>query len=178
MLCEKCKEREATIFYTEIINGVKSEHSLCSECAKDMEFGDEMPFAELLSGILGAYAGAEMEKRQDAMEQVICPTCKLTYREFIKKGIFGCEDCYAIFEPLIRENIKKIQGNNEHLGKKPLYNPNIKQEQEINHPMNSMDEIAVMKERLQEALHIEDYEEAAKLRDGIRALQKKEGLDA
>ena len=56
MLCERCQEREATIFYTEIINGVKSEHSLCSECAKEIDFGDEMPFAELLSGILGAYA--------------------------------------------------------------------------------------------------------------------------
>ena len=60
MLCEKCQEREATIIYTEIINGVKTEHSLCSECAKDMDFGDELPFAELLAGILGAYTS---EKR-------------------------------------------------------------------------------------------------------------------
>ena len=30
MLCEKCKIREANIKYTEIINGVKTEHNLCS----------------------------------------------------------------------------------------------------------------------------------------------------
>ena len=30
MLCEKCKVREANIKYTEIINGVKTEHNLCS----------------------------------------------------------------------------------------------------------------------------------------------------
>ena len=28
MLCEKCKVREANIKYTEIINGVKTEHNL------------------------------------------------------------------------------------------------------------------------------------------------------
>lgn len=111
MLCERCQEREATIFYTEIINGVKSEHSLCSECAKEIDFGDEMPFAELLSGILGAYAGVGIERKQDTMEQVTCPSCQMSYREFIQKGVFGCEDCYGIFEPLIRENIKKIQGS-------------------------------------------------------------------
>ena len=73
MICEKCQEREATIFYTEIINGVKNEHNLCSECAKDMDFGEELPFAELLAGILGAYA-IESEKKEDTMEQVVCPS--------------------------------------------------------------------------------------------------------
>ena len=36
MLCEKCKVREANIKYTEIINGVKTEHNLCSHCAKEL----------------------------------------------------------------------------------------------------------------------------------------------
>lgn len=51
-------------FYTEIINGVKNEHNLCSECAKDMDFGEELPFAELLAGILGAYAIESEKKRR------------------------------------------------------------------------------------------------------------------
>ena len=38
MLCEKCKIREANIKYTEIINGVKTEHNLCSHCAREMDF--------------------------------------------------------------------------------------------------------------------------------------------
>ena len=118
MLCERCQEREATIFYTEIINGVKSEHSLCSECAKEIDFGDEMPFAELLSGILGAYAGVGIERKQDTMEQVTCPSCQMSYREFIQKGVFGCEDCYGVFEPLFERILKRyrevilIQGKN------------------------------------------------------------------
>lgn len=178
MLCERCQERDATIFYTEIINGVKSEHSLCSECAKEIDFGDEMPFAELLSGVLGAYAGVEAEKKQDAMGQVICPSCKMSYREFIQKGVFGCEDCYGIFEPLIRENIKKIQGSDCHTGKKPSYNSNLQKEEKKENFAETEDDILIMKERLKEALSIEDYEEAAKLRDEIKAVKERMGLDA
>ena len=33
MLCGICKEKEATVFYTEIINGAKKEQYLCGECA-------------------------------------------------------------------------------------------------------------------------------------------------
>ena len=30
MLCERCKIREANIQYTEIVNGVKTEHHFCA----------------------------------------------------------------------------------------------------------------------------------------------------
>ena len=33
MLCEHCKKREATVKYVEVINGVKTEHNLCTQCA-------------------------------------------------------------------------------------------------------------------------------------------------
>ena len=177
MLCERCEEREATIIYTEIIDGVKTEHSLCSECAKDMDFGDELPFAELLSGILGAYA-AESEKREDTMGQVVCPTCHMSYRDFIRQGVFGCEDCYNVFEPLIEGNIKKIQGNNVHTGKRPCFNENSQEAVTEKKPMDAWEEIRVLKERLKEALKEEDYEEAARLRDEVKAIKERNGIDA
>ena len=39
MLCEKCRIREATIQYTEVVNGRRTVHSYCSQCAKDSDFG-------------------------------------------------------------------------------------------------------------------------------------------
>ena len=39
MLCERCKIREATIQYIEVVNGVRQEHSLCGQCAKETGFG-------------------------------------------------------------------------------------------------------------------------------------------
>ena len=67
MLCEKCKIREANIRYTEVINGVATEHNLCSHCAKEMDFGQytglaglfdsEYPIGKLLSQLLGLGEG-------------------------------------------------------------------------------------------------------------------------
>ena len=37
MLCENCKEREATVHFTEIMNGRVQKHHLCKECAAQME---------------------------------------------------------------------------------------------------------------------------------------------
>lgn len=178
MLCERCQEREATIFYTEIINGVKNEHNLCSDCAQELDFGDELPFAELLAGILGAYAGGSSEKPADTMEQVVCPACKMSYREFIKQGVFGCEDCYGVFAPLIEENIKQIQGSNVHTGKRPLYNYNKNNDSLLDQEVGEKDQVLILKERLKEALKTEDYEEAARLRDEMRALKERIGTDA
>ena len=55
MLCERCKIREANIQYTEVINGVRTEHNFCAQCAKELDFGQysaifdgEFPLAQLL----------------------------------------------------------------------------------------------------------------------------------
>ena len=53
MLCEHCKKREATVKYVEVINGVKTEHNLCTQCAAHADLGQfsalfegEFPFLE------------------------------------------------------------------------------------------------------------------------------------
>lgn len=67
MLCERCKIREASIQYMEVINGVRTEHHFCTQCAKEMDFGaysaifdGEFPLAKLISGLLG---GEEPEEK-------------------------------------------------------------------------------------------------------------------
>ena len=72
MLCERCKIREASIQYMEVINGVRTEHHFCTQCAKEMDFGaysaifdGEFPLAKLISGLLG---GEEPEENEDPEE--------------------------------------------------------------------------------------------------------------
>ena len=57
MLCERCKTREATIQYTEVVNGVRTEHNFCAQCASELEIGQDFPLGRLLSGLLGIGAG-------------------------------------------------------------------------------------------------------------------------
>lgn len=123
MLCEICGENEATFHYSEVVNGNKTEHHLCSECAAKTDIsyytnlldGDGR-LGQLLSGLLGMPIGGEQD---DPKTHVVCPGCHLSYGEFIKNSAFGCAECYNVFGPLLDDSIKKIQGSVSHQGKKP-----------------------------------------------------------
>lgn len=123
MLCEICGENEATFHYSEVVNGNKTEHHLCSECAAKTDIsyytnlldGDGR-LGQLLSGLLGMPIGGEQD---DPKTHVVCPGCHLSYGEFIKNSAFGCAECYNVFGPLLDDSIKKIQGSVNHQGKKP-----------------------------------------------------------
>lgn len=178
MLCERCNGKEATIRYTEIINGEKSEHNFCHTCAKEVEFGYELPFAKLLSGMLGAYTIGGKEKKHGDMEKIVCPSCKMSYQEFIDQGIFGCEVCYEVFEPLIRDNIEKLQGNIIHNGKVPIYNKDLKDANLKIKKVSPKEQAEIYETKLKEAIRHEDYEEAAKLRDEIKVFKEREDTNA
>lgn len=125
MLCERCRIREANIQYTEVINGVKKDHHFCAQCAKEMDFGPysaifdgDFPLGKLLSGLLGIESTSQVP---DKRRQIVCPTCKTSYEDFVKNSRFGCGDCYSVFGPLMEESLKQLQGSVHHTGKKPKY---------------------------------------------------------
>ena len=132
MLCEKCKIREANIKYTEIINGIKTEHNLCSHCAKEMDFGQytamldgEFPLGKLLSGLLGL---EDDEEETDVRGRVVCPTCGTSFDDFVENSRFGCPDCYGVFDLFINDKIKQLQGSESHKGKRPRYRSKFEKE--------------------------------------------------
>lgn len=182
MLCERCRIREANIKYTEIINGVKREHNLCAQCAKEMDFSGysaifdgDFPLGKLLSGLLGI--GEEESPEEDKMAQVVCPTCGTSYEEFIKNSRFGCLDCYSVFDLLMSDNIKKLQGGDAHVGKRPKYQKMqagsaVLKGEEDKAERSAKEQIELLKARLSTAIADEEYELAAKYRDEIRELEK------
>ena len=182
MLCEKCKQREANVHFTEVINGVKSEHRLCMQCAMDMDLGavgifdTENPIGRILSGILGA--DMETAQKIDSMNQITCPSCGMAYSEFVEDSRFGCPDCYNVFDILISDNIKQLQGNIRHIGKKPRFGWNAASENSEESKNNTEEKISLLESKLNEAIAEEEYEEAAKLRDMIKELKKGPDADA
>ncbi|HIS57523.1 MAG: UvrB/UvrC motif-containing protein [Lachnospiraceae bacterium] len=183
MLCERCKMREASVVLTEVVNGVRTEHNLCSQCATETDLGQffdtDFPFAKILSGILGITPEAQDPQTQK-MNQLACPTCKMTYGEFIKNSQFGCPDCYDTFGLLLNNNIKKLQGSDTHIGKHPLYQKNghthaenVETAKEIE---TNEEKLAILKSRLKEAIEEEEYEAAAQYRDEIKQLKEDMGI--
>jgi protein arginine kinase activator len=79
-------------------------------------------------------------------------------------GRVGCSNCYKEFKENLSPIIKTIHSSIEHKGKVPLISgDDVKLEKEIRD----------LKFRLKEEVTVENFEEAAKLRDTIKKLQQK-----
>lgn len=190
MLCEKCNKNPATFHYTEVLNGVKNEHHLCNECAANTDvsyyssiFDNDEQFTRLISGILGGKGIISDGENKDPATSVSCPRCKMTYGEFVKNSRFGCPECYDVFGLLISDKIKKIHGSSTHVGKHPLKYGEVKDvvsenTDENNNGADIQKEIEILKKKQQAAVEIEDYMEAARIRDIIAKLNGKDKKDA
>ncbi|MCR5638810.1 MAG: UvrB/UvrC motif-containing protein [Lachnospiraceae bacterium] len=189
MLCEVCKMRDAKICYTEIINGQKREQYLCEECAAKRTSIMKNPFADgsfslggLLAGLIskelnkassGDKRKTEIESKVDAdKEELCCSECGMTLKEFRDTGKFGCPNCYKTFEPFFSKNIKIIQATDRHCGKYPKNYKDIAEKagkEKAEGKAEELSNVEMLSIRLQQAVEREDFEEAAKIRDEIKA---------
>lgn len=167
MLCPECGKRPATIHYTKIVNGKKSEFHLCEVCAQ--EKGEQMPgfdsgfsFHQLLSGLLNFDSSSTGGHEAYEANLLRCPTCGLTYNQFSKVGRFGCGDCYKTFQNRLDPLLRRIHGHSSHHGKIPS---RAKGELKLQRQLEQL------REQLAQKVQTEEFEEAARLRDQIRELQ-------
>lgn len=176
MLCDKCKKNEARVYYTEIINGEKTEQHLCEECATEYTsfqmgtpiMNQELTLGSLLSTILGNYGGT-VQGKSGADKELRCDNCGMTYSEFMKIGRFGCDKCYEKFRIMLDKSIKSIQGADTHTGKRPKNFATTTEK-----IVNELSEIEKLTIQLQDAVEKEEFEEAVRLRDRIRELKREE----
>ena len=53
MLCDNCKNREANVKYTKVINGIKKEMNLCEECSQKLGITNNWSMPIDFSSFLG-----------------------------------------------------------------------------------------------------------------------------
>ncbi len=167
MLCQECNQRQASVHLTRIINNQKTEVFLCEECAQNKgEFnlaGEPFSFHNLLSGILNPSQQKGVRNVGYRDSSRTCDLCGLTYSDFARQGRFGCSDCYQQYEgQQLDKLLRRIHGSSEHTGKIPRRKGG---------DMKKRKELQSLKERLQQAVEKEAFEEAAVLRDKIRELE-------
>jgi protein arginine kinase activator len=160
--CQICKKSQATVHLTEIIKGKKREIHLCEECAgkKGVAFKSTgFSIQDLLSGIINTQAAQEIAK----MSQIKCPICGLSYLDFRQHGRLGCATDYTVFKEGLIPLLEKIHGSTEHLGKIPESSGEMHQVSR---------ELMELRQSLKRAIEKEDYEQAAKIRDRIKAMEE------
>ncbi|WP_069999473.1 UvrB/UvrC motif-containing protein [Cellulosilyticum sp. I15G10I2] len=182
MLCENCKQNEASVYVSEMVNGQKTEHYLCENCVKASEesMGSEgILFNNFISELMKIALEEGYLKSPKNPPQKACPSCGLSLKEFLEIGRFGCKACYETFNNELKNAFVNVHGNAKHVGKEVELQSNINnflKEQErtssIQSIKNCEEEINQLEEALKRSIKEEAYEEAARLRDKIRALKK------
>lgn len=176
MLCDICGKNPASVHLTEIIDEQMTELHLCEECAHKKSTQMEQQFG--LSDLLAGLADFEKPKEdKDTTALVKCSNCGMTYKDFKKIGRLGCGECYITFKALLGPLLKRIHGSNAHCGKTPLKQPVKVSAARKKQPLaQSSAQVTLqdIKNKLQKAVEMEEYEEAAKLRDQIREMEKKQ----
>jgi protein arginine kinase activator len=162
MLCDNCKKNQAVVHYTEVVNEKVKKLNLCEECALSKGIGVQPPFSigELLGGLNPS--GIEISAEDKSFT---CPGCGMSFADFKETGRLGCYQCYEAFNKSLMPVISNIHKSTKHIGKIPV---NAKES------MGIVDKIRELESKLQEAVRKEEFEAAAKLRDQIRSLEKKE----
>ena len=163
MLCELCKQAQATVHLTEIINDQMTELHLCEACANQKGAQVESHFG--LSDMLSGLADFGKSQEPEEVSTKACPTCGMTYDDFRKVGRLGCAQCYQTFKRSLGSLLKRIHGSPIHLGKSPA---------RLVKPAKAKTELAELKRKLDQAIEHEEFEEAAKLRDQIRRMEQQE----
>lgn len=160
MICQFCKKNVATVHLTELVEGNKQEIHLCEQCArkKGLSIKTHFSLQDLLSSLME-------QKKENIPAKVLslkCPSCGLTFQQFRESGRFGCPRDYQVFVDGLTPLLDRIHGSSKHVGKVP---------EKID--TNTARERALLdlRSQLEEAIHREEYERAAEIRDRIRTAE-------
>jgi protein arginine kinase activator len=161
--CGECKKPIA-IRYTEIVGDSITHTSMCADCPELQRRLHGTNPRELVANQAGA-AGLE------------CGNCGTTLEEIKRGHRLGCSECYTVFEDVL---LLEMQAANRlsprilpakksipvHIGRAPGERLAI----------NPSSRLLALNEALKETLSREDYEQAAWLRDQIKALTEHENI--
>lgn len=162
MLCEQCKERDASVQLTTIEQGQVNLLHLCERCAA--ERGVETTLAASPKAPIGNFLQTVHQQlaatQQDAVR---CSFCQTSLRDFRASGRLGCAHCYGAFETSLRELLRRVHGNSRHVGRE--YAPPRPES------LEKATTLLELRDRLRRAIELEQFELAAALRDQIKVLE-------
>jgi protein arginine kinase activator len=165
--CTACQKAIATIVILDLSEGaLAGQHHVCSACAEQL--GVASPKAPKFSAdMLEDLLGGLKQPRARAPRTEACPGCGMTPADFRSKGRLGCPRCYESFRAELLPLLQRIHESQSHTGRLPAV---------LAAAPAPTDErtLTDVRRRLEDAVRGERYEEAARLRDELRRLERGE----
>ncbi len=108
MECDVCKQPNAKIFLTQVVEGKVQKVNLCESCAEAKGVTDPTGYdlAELLKGI------GEQSMQKKSSRGLSCPNCGFSQADFKKTGRMGCSECYQVFAEGLEGLLKAMHKGN------------------------------------------------------------------
>lgn len=157
--CRRCS-KPATLHITEIRDGTVHELHLCEMCAHDyLSHSEASESAGEPDDLMSKLAD---DQQLEEIDQLVCPNCGITFREFRNQGRLGCPHDYIAFADELLPLLDNIHGETQHCGKIPKRAPDASQRQY---------RLIKLRSLLRAAVEDEQYETAARLRDEIQVLE-------
>lgn len=155
MNCQRCP-KEATVHLTERVDGRRRELHLCAGCARKSglvlpETPPDLGLDSVVQSLIAKHVGELVGE----LAELSCPDCGMRYMDFRVGGRLGCPQDYQGFNHGLLPLLQRFHGATRHVGKRARPRPEAAQRLRL-------------RSRLREAIALEDYEEAARLRDRIR----------
>lgn len=183
MLCQRCGQRQATVFFSQTVGNQTTQAHLCEVCAREQTqaYGGPNPIAFNPFAALSDFLNSFMNWNEGAITEVNsgragsvaidpqaqCPYCGYQLSTFRQNGRLGCTKCYEAFKTALEPLVFSIHGNVRHVEEPaPVQPASPSVERRSQHP-----EIAEMRKKIDLAIKAEKYEEAARLRDEIKKLE-------
>ncbi len=161
MKCEICHLAEAETVIRETTDGAVCERFVCQACARRRQVpsDDDATPSLMVEILLGAAfslpSAAGRHSRVDG--ETPCPGCGMTRQEYRKRSRLGCAGCYDHFARELQPVLRDMHRGDRHTGKIPR-----------------QARMAAARQRLEaaltEAVGQQRFEQAARLRDELRAL--------
>lgn len=169
MLCDDCRQRVSTIIHSDKRGEEKEILHLCQVCVEKRG----IPIPVLRNPVKLETGFTEMMKqladegildRRDSSDSEMCTACGWSLGNLQETGLLGCPQCYTSFESQLMVLLQKLHGSVSHLGKVyPLVGEWPQQEEDE----------TTLKRAMEEAISMEEFEQAAKIRDRLRQIQNR-----
>ena len=160
MVCDSCRERDAVVHLTQVVEGAVTQVHLCETCAADK--GVETTVAAPKTPLTSLLQTVQQQMTTSATDQARCSFCQASYKDFRASGRLGCARCYSTFEAQLRDLLQRVHGATRHLGRQ-YGSPAPEQLQRAS-------TVLELREQLRRAIELEQFEQAARLRDQLKAV--------
>ena len=161
MLCQRCHKNLASVRYAEVVDGTVKDLHLCQECLADQQENVKVGF-ELSEPSHYVKKTESSPFAESESSTKCCSSCGLDLKTIIEFGNVGCSHCYEAFPGQMESLLEGIHVGLIHRGKVPYVDDDR---------ARVRSEMQSKRALLKTALSLENYEEAASLRDEIRALE-------